>query len=198
MKSVCVFCGSSPGHSVEYHEAAKKLGDAIVKNGLRLVYGGAKVGLMSILADTVCAHGGEVTGIMPRALVEMEVAHQGLTELIIVESMHQRKQRMEELSDGFIAMPGGFGTLDEIFEMITWAQLKFHQKPCAFFNVKGYWDQLDRFMHHMADEGFIAPPYLDMILSDDHPEALLEKMRHFKPLEIDKARFALGRTRNRK
>ena len=196
MKTVCIFCGSSSGRSPLYREAAREMGLALAEHGLSLVYGGAKVGLMAVLADTVLAHGGRVTGIMPRSLVDMEVAHQGLSELIIVDTMHQRKQLMESMSDGFIAMPGGFGTLDEIFEMITWSQLKIHQKPCAFYNVNGYFDLLMGFLDRMVADALVVPAYRKMIIEGDQPASILNEMIHYNPPVVDKAEIALGKIRD--
>jgi len=149
MRTLCVYCGSNAGGSPAYAEAAKALGTRLAKDGLRLVYGGGNVGLMGIIANAVLEAGGDVTGVIPGQLVEWEVAHQGVTELIVVDSMHQRKQRMFELSDGFVALPGGFGTLDEMFEMLTWRQLGLSRKPCAFLDVDGFWQPLMDMLERM-------------------------------------------------
>ena len=192
MKSICIFCGSSAGNSEEYLKAAKQLGNILAKEKIKLVYGGAKVGLMGIVADTVLENNGEVIGVMPRSLVEKEVAHNSLTELKIVDTMHERKAIMHELSDAFIAMPGGLGTLDEIFESLTWGQLDIHKKPCAFYNISGYYDKLLDFIRHSIDEGFINQKHLEMILVASKPEELLEKRSHYKHPVIDKAKWIKG------
>ena len=192
MKRVCVFCGSSFGVDPAFVKAAKDLGNAIVKRNICLVYGGARVGLMGEIASTVIKAKGEVIGIIPKELVEKEVAHGNLTDLRIVESMHERKSLMAELSDGFIAMPGGFGTMEEIFEVITWAQLSFHDKPCGLLNINGYYDDLIKFLDHAVGENFIVPEHRAMIIIDDDPETLLDKFSNYKPPIFDKAKWILG------
>ena len=191
MKKVCVFCGSSFGAGSEYSNAAVKLGEEIVKRNLGLVYGGARVGLMGEIASTVLKGNGDVTGVIPKQLQEKEVAHNGLTDLRVTGSMHERKAMMAELSDGFIAMPGGLGTIEEIFEVLTWAQLGFHNKPCGFLNVAGYYDHLIKFLDHTVQEEFIHPGYRSMILVDDNPGALLDKMETYQPPQVDKAKVML-------
>ena len=161
--SLCVYCGSSSGKHPEYAEQARAFGTEMARRGTALVYGGGKVGLMGTLADAVLAAGGKVIGVIPRQLVEREVAHPGLTEMHVVETMHQRKTRMYELSDAFVALPGGFGTMDEMFEMLTWAQLGLHRYPCAFLDVHGYYSQLRGMMDHMVDEGFVRPAQRDSV-----------------------------------
>lgn len=155
VKSLCVYCGSSTGSHPEYARAAQAFGTEMARRGMTLVYGGGNVGLMGIVADAVLAGGGKVIGVIPRQLVDREVAHTGLTELQVVDTMHQRKTRMFELSDGFVALPGGFGTLDEMFEMLTWAQLGLHDYPCAFLDIRGYYSQLRGMTEHMVNEGFV-------------------------------------------
>lgn len=152
---ICVYCGSSSGRDPAYGELARALGDALVQRGVSLVYGGGKVGLMGILADAVLAAGGHVTGVIPKQLVELEVAHPALSELLVVDTMHQRKTRMFELSDGFIALPGGFGTMDEMFEMLTWAQLGLHGYPCAYLDTLGYYAHLRALMDQMVEASFL-------------------------------------------
>lgn len=186
MRSVCVFCGSSSRAKDVYFEAARRTGRAIARRGLRLVYGGASVGLMGALADAALAAGGEVTGVIPQALVEREVAHTGLTEQHVVESMHDRKALMNELAGGFLALPGGLGTLDELFETLTWAQLGFHRKPVALLNVEGYFDDLLRFCDRAAADGFLHPAHRGMILSGVDPEQLLDAMQAFVPPDAGK------------
>lgn len=180
MKTICVFCGSSSNANQAYFEAARKLGAEIGRRGMTLVYGGAHVGLMGAVADAALAAGGEVTGVIPRALVEKEVAHTGLTELRVVESMHDRKALMNELSDGFITMPGGFGTLDELFETLTWAQLRFHEKPIGLLNVNGYFDALLDFADRAVADGFIHRAHRAMILTAAEPGELIAQMTHFR------------------
>lgn len=159
MKSICVYCGSSTNVPEPYFAAARELGALVARAGFRLVYGGAHVGLMGAVADAALAAGGEVTGVIPRALVRPEVAHGGLTELCEVESMHDRKALMAELSDGFIALPGGFGTLEELFEIVTWKLLDFHQKPIVLLNTGGYYNDLLSFLEHAGAENFIRPAH---------------------------------------
>jgi len=192
LKRLCVFCGSSFGVNPAYVKAAIDLGNAIAKRNICLVYGGARVGLMGEIASTVIRAKGEVIGVIPKDLVDKEVAHGGLSDLRIVESMHERKALMAELSDGFIALPGGFGTIEEIFEVITWAQLSFHDKPCGFLNINGYYDHLIKFIDHSLKENFIVPEHRAMILIDDDPESLLEKFLNYEPPIIDKAKWILG------
>ena len=174
MKRVCVFCGSNPGSRPEYARAARAVGRLLVKRGLGLVFGGGNVGLMAEVAGAAMAEGGEVIGIIPGALVEKELAHAGVTELQVVSSMHERKARMADLSDGFIALPGGWGTLEELFEMVTWAQLGFHEKPVGLLNVLGFYDGLLRFLDLAVDEGFLKAKHRALLLVADSPEALIE------------------------
>ncbi|MBA1145615.1 TIGR00730 family Rossman fold protein [Ectothiorhodospiraceae bacterium WFHF3C12] len=176
MQSLCVYCGSSPGRSPVYAEAARELAGGLVHRGIRLVYGGASVGTMGVLADEVLARGGEVVGVIPENLVRKEVAHPSLTELHVTDSMHQRKLRMSELSDAFLAMPGGIGTLEELFEIWTWAQLGFHSKPCGLLNVAGYYDGLVAFLEHAVAEAFVRPSYREMLLVDSGVDALLRRL----------------------
>jgi uncharacterized protein (TIGR00730 family) len=186
MKRICVFCGSSVGAKPIYAEATRDLGLTLVKQGLGLVYGGGRVGLMGILADTVLAEGGEVTGIIPQGLFTKEVAHEGLTELRFVGSMHQRKAMMVDLSDGFIALPGGFGTTEEFCEVITWAQLGIHHKPCGILNTDGFFTSFLKYLDQAVGERFLRPEHRALILEDEESASLLEKMRQFKPLVLEK------------
>lgn len=183
---LCVFCGSSPGNQPEYLAAAQQLGTALAKAGIGLVYGGAQVGLMGAVADAALAAGGEVIGVIPRHLVERELAHEGLTTLHEVGSMHERKAMMADLSDGFIALPGGVGTFEELFEVWTWGQLGHHQKPCALFNAAGYYDKLIEFLNHAVTEGFMRQPYRDMLIVDNAAEPLLAKVRDYTPPSVAK------------
>jgi uncharacterized protein (TIGR00730 family) len=192
LKRLCVFCGSSFGVNPAYVKAAIDLGNAIAKRNICLVYGGARVGLMGEIAFAVIRARGEVIGVIPKDLVDKEVAHSGLSELRIVGSMHERKSLMAELSDGFIALPGGFGTMEEIFEAITWAQLSFHDKPCGFLNIKGYYNDLIKFLDHSVEENFIVSEHRSMIIIDDDPESLLDKFLKYEPPKIDKAKWILG------
>ncbi|MEL7524914.1 MAG: TIGR00730 family Rossman fold protein [Pseudomonadota bacterium] len=173
MKSICVFCGSSFGTRAGYAETALETGRVIAENGYRLVYGGAKVGLMGTVADGALKAGGEVIGVLPRALEEKELAHEGLNELHLVGSMHERKALMADLSDAFIALPGGAGTLEEIFEVWTWGQLGYHQKPCGFLNVEGYYDQLIAFLDHQTQEAFTKKAMREMVQIASTPQALI-------------------------
>lgn len=193
MKKICVFCGSSYGNNPIYKETAQKLCDVFIENNITLVYGGAKVGLMGQLADQILNAGGKVIGIIPTFLKDKEVAHNNLTELIETNTMHERKQLMEKTSDGFIALPGGFGTIEEIFEMITWGQLNLHKKPCAFLNVNGFYDLLDGFLDNVVKEGFIEKGFKDMIIVDSEPEIVVKKFFDYEHHQIDKAELALGK-----
>jgi uncharacterized protein (TIGR00730 family) len=178
---LCVFCGSQSGARAIYADAASALGRSLLRHGIGLVYGGGAVGLMGILADTLLAGEGEVIGVIPRPLGSKEVAHQGLKDLRYVDSMHQRKAQMAELADGFIAMPGGFGTFEEFFEVLTWAQLGIHGKPCGLLNAEGYFDGLIAFIDHAVAEGFVRPKYRPMVLLDSDPEALIQRMQSYEP-----------------
>ena len=175
IKRVCVFCGSRPGSRPEYIEAARALAEEMCKRDIGLVYGGASVGIMGELADTIVAARGEVIGVIPQSLLEREIAHPGLSELKVVASMHERKYQMAELSDGFIALPGGLGTLDELFESLTWAQLGFHDKPCALVNTCGYYDHLAAFLDHAAAEQFLKDTQRDLLYIDTRPERVLDR-----------------------
>jgi uncharacterized protein (TIGR00730 family) len=194
VKRVCVFCGSSPGARPEYIRAARELGDELCRRGIGLVYGGARVGLMGEIAAVVLRGGGQVTGIIPRELVDKEVAFTELTDLRIVGSMHERKAAMADLADGFITLPGGLGTLEEIFEVLTWGQLGMHSKPCGFFNVERYYDHLLTFMDHVVAERFIEPEHRDMILIDESARGLLDRFDTYVPPTVDKAHWAIGLT----
>ena len=181
MNSICVFCGSSSGRNGTYEEAARATGNALVRAGLRLIYGGGKVGLMGILADSVLSAGGHVTGVMPRALFEREIAHRAITDLRVVQTMHERKKLMADLADAFIALPSGAGTLEEIFEQWTWSQLGIHAKPCGFLNVNGYFTPLVTMIEHMVAEQFMAAPLAAMFSIEDEPSRLLARFRHYQP-----------------
>ncbi len=182
MKSVTVFCGSSSGFQPEYAEAARDLACELVKRNIRLVYGGGNVGLMGIIADEVMRQGGEVIGIIPESLDKKEVGHRGITELKVVSSMHERKALMAELADGFIAMPGGIGTFEEFFEILTWAQLGFHDKPCGILNVKNYYDDLLKLCNNAVNQGFLRAEHRELIIEDSTPFSLIEQMLTFKPV----------------
>ena len=174
-RKICVFIGSRHGASFEYSAMAKRLGRALNARGYGLVYGGGNVGLMAVIADTVLGLGGEVTGVIPNALVGKEVAHRGLSDLRVVGSMHERKALMAELSDGFIAMPGGIGTLEEFFEVLSWAQLGLHEKPCGLLNVSGYYDSLVAFLDHAVKDDFVKPKHRTLMIVEAHPESLLDR-----------------------
>ena len=183
IKRICVFCGSSNGIRAIYTEAAQQLGKTIVSNGMGLVYGGGSIGLMGVIADAVLKEKGEVIGVIPHALSSREFAHHGLAELRVVPSMHERKAMMAELSDAFIAMPGGFGTFDEFFEIVTWAQLGLHTKPIGLLNVEGYFDLLLSFINHVLQERFINEDHHRLITTSDNPEKLLLALKSYKPLQ---------------
>jgi uncharacterized protein (TIGR00730 family) len=176
MQRVCVFCGSSAGSNPAYAEAARTLGRAMVERGHSLVYGGGHVGLMGVLADAVLEAGGEAIGVIPHALNEREIAHLRLTRLHVVDSMHERKAKMAEMSDAFIAMPGGFGTYEEFFEAVTWTQLGVHKKPCGLLNVAGFYDPIVQFLDHAVREQFIRPAHRGTVLVDSDPARLLDQL----------------------
>ncbi len=186
MKALCVYCGSSFGTSPHYAEAARAMGAALAARGITLVYGGGNVGLMGAIADEVLRHGGEVTGVIPQALLDKEVGHLGLTQLHVVKNMHERKAMMAELSDGFIAMPGGIGTLEELFEVFTWAQLRFHDKPIGILNTDGYYDTLLGFVAHMAEQGFLRAEQAKLLMAEADPQALLARFDSFEVVPHDK------------
>lgn len=177
---LCVFCGSSSGSKAIYLEMATRLGKALADAGIGLVYGGASVGLMGAVADAALANGGEVIGIIPQALQEKEIAHKGLTDLRVVGSMHERKALMAELSDGFIAMPGGIGTLEELFEVWTWAQLGYHTKPCALLNVDGFYNGLATFLDNLVEEAFVKPNHREMLIVEEEVASLLVAIGNYE------------------
>lgn len=181
MKKLAVFCGSSDGASPAYKEGAVQLGKEMARRGITLVYGGASVGIMGTVADAVLEAGGQVIGVIPQMLEDREISHRGLTELIVVGSMHERKMKMAELADGFIALPGGPGTMEEYFEIFTWAQLGLHQKPCGILNVNGYYDLLISFFDHMNEQQFLQDKYRAMALVADSPDELIEKFNTYTP-----------------
>lgn len=180
MKSVCVYCGSAAGNSPAYAQAALRLAKELVDRRLELVYGGGNVGLMKVIADEVRRLGGQVTGVIPRSLQERELAHTNLNHLYVVANMHERKAKMAELSDGFIAMPGGIGTLEELFEMFTWLQLGFHQKPLGLLNVDAYYDPLLQFLAHAVESAFLRPEHQALLLRAHDSAHLLQQMQHFE------------------
>lgn len=175
MNSLCIYCGSSPGRRPEYAAAARELAQAMAERGLTLVYGGASVGIMGVLANAMLAAGGRVIGVIPRALMDREVGHLGLTELHVVGSMHERKLRMAELSDGFVALPGGIGTLEELFEIWTWAQLGLHRKSVGLVNTAGYFDHLVAFLDHSVAEGYVKPDCRSQLAVAANAQALLRR-----------------------
>jgi uncharacterized protein (TIGR00730 family) len=186
MRRICVYCGSNSGARPDYAEAARDLADVLVGHELELVYGGADKGIMGVIADAVLDRGGKVHGVIPEMLCEKELAHQGLTKLHVVASMHDRKTMMAALSDGFVAMPGGYGTLEEIVEIITWAQLRFHEKPCGLLNVNGYFDHLLSFLDHASAEGFVRPENREMLLHDGNAAGLIQQFERYAAPRVDK------------
>ncbi|NHZ86610.1 MAG: TIGR00730 family Rossman fold protein [Planctomycetia bacterium] len=192
MKRLCVFCGSSRGTTKIYVDAARKLGKTLVKNNIGLVYGGGDVGLMGEIAHTVVDEGGEVIGVIPKALFDKEVAYTTLPDLRVVNSMHERKSLMVELSDGFIAMPGGLGTIEEFFEVLTWTQLGIHEKPCGILNVDGYFDHLIEFLNHTVSQKFVNKVHQSMILIKNDPVELIKSFESYKSPKIDKAKWILS------
>ncbi|HEY4931766.1 MAG TPA: TIGR00730 family Rossman fold protein [Terriglobales bacterium] len=185
-RRICVFCGSNSGTSPSYREAAIAMGRLLAGRGIELVYGGGNIGLMGVLADSVLEANGRVIGVIPESLMAKEVGHLGLTDLRIVQSMHERKALMADLSDGFIAMPGGFGTFEEFCEVVTWSQLGIHAKPCGLLNVNGCYDPLLELFDHAVREGFLREENRRLVLEDRDPERLLEKMAGFTPIAADK------------
>jgi uncharacterized protein (TIGR00730 family) len=182
---ICIFCGSFSGVRREYADAAVATAEALVRRGLALVYGGGRVGLMGIIADEVLRLGGHAIGVIPYALREREVGHRGLSELHVVDTMHQRKAKMADLADGFIALPGGLGTIEEIFEIWTWAQLGMHRKPCGFLDVGGYYARLADFLDHAVREGFIRPEMRSAAMFDDDIDALLDRFASYAPPNVE-------------
>jgi uncharacterized protein (TIGR00730 family) len=191
MNRICVFCGTNTGSRPDYGAAARELGRILAEQAIELVYGGASVGIMGELADSVHEHGGHVTGIIPQQLMEKEAAHTGIANLIVVASMHQRKSQMADMSDGFIALPGGIGTLEGFFEILTWSQLGIHAKPSGILNVAGYFDGLTRFLDHAVKEGFLTEEHRSAIIMETDPSRLLERMQAYTPPESEKL---MGRT----
>jgi uncharacterized protein (TIGR00730 family) len=181
VERICVFCGASPGARPEYAEATRELARLVIAEGIGVVYGGGGVGRMGALADEVIASGGELTGVIPRALVDREIAHRDVMDMRVVGSMHERKALMAELSDAFVALPGGIGTLEELFEVYTWAQLGLHSKPCALLNVAGYYDGIADFLALAVSERFLREETRDLLLVDTDPAALIDRLRSFEP-----------------
>lgn len=177
MNNLCVFCGSSTGNDPVYGKVALELAELIVNEDLTMVYGGGSIGIMGIMADRIISRGGKVIGVIPRFLYDLEVGHDEVTELIIVNSMHERKQRMAEISDGFIALPGGFGTLEEMSEILTWIQLKLIKKPIGLLNTQGYYDDFLKFLDNMVTSGFLKLNNRNILMASDNPHDLLEKVR---------------------
>lgn len=193
IKRVCVFCGSSPGARPEYVQAAQQLGLALARQKIELIYGGGRIGLMGQIARTVLDAGGQVIGVIPRPLVERELAFTQVSDLRIVGSMHERKALMADLADAFIALPGGLGTIEEMFEALTWAQLGMHSKPCGLMDVAGYYRRLMSFIDHAVEEQFLEPEHRAMLLIDADPERLLQRFQEYQPPTVDKAKWALSR-----
>lgn len=186
MQRVCVFCGSSTGERPEYAEAALRLGVLLAGQRIELVYGGGRVGLMGVLADAVLTNGGRGIGVIPEFLFSKEIEHRGIQDMRVVSSMHERKALMADLADGFIALPGGFGTLDEFCEILTWAQLGLHRKPCGLLNVAGYYDSFLAFLDTATRDGFIQPRYRALVLDDTDAHRLLTRLRDYRPPELVK------------
>jgi len=184
VRRLCVFCGSSPGARPAYGEAAEELGRLLVAEGIGLVYGGGKVGLMGRLADAVLAEGGEAIGVMPEALVAKEIGHPGLDDMRVVGSMHERKALMADLSDAFVALPGGLGTVEELFEVYTWSQLGLHLKPCALLDVDGYYEGIATFLSHAVQERFLRADHRDMLIVEREPRLLVERLRALEPAAV--------------
>ncbi len=186
MRRICVYAGSNPGSHPAYAEAARELATTMAERGIGLVYGGGNVGLMGVLADAMLAAGGEAIGVMPRALIEREIGHAGLTELRMVDSMHERKAEMAELADAFVALPGGIGTLEELIEVYTWSQLGLHRKACGVLNVNGYYDGLAAFLDHAVGEGFLRPQHRAVLTVAADPGELLDRLEAWEPPTVGK------------
>jgi uncharacterized protein (TIGR00730 family) len=186
LRSVCLYAGSNPGADPAYGEAAAELAGMLARRGIGIVYGGASVGLMGVLADTAMAAGGEVVGVLPRALQSREVGHQGVTRLEIVETMHERKARMAELSDAFVALPGGIGTLEEVVEAMTWTMLGIHAKPVGLLSVGGYYDALEALLDQERDQGFLRPEHRALLISEGDPATLLERLTQWEPMHASR------------
>ena len=186
MENICVFCGSSSGIRDVYRRTARELACELVKRNIGIVYGGGKVGLMGEIADAALGSGGRVIGVMPRHLVEKEIAHKGLTALHVVETLHERKRLMSELADAFIALPGGYGTLEELCEMLSWAELGIHRKPCAVLDVNGFYQPLIRFLDFMQAEGFLRNASRNLVLVKENAVNLVETIIHYNPVRVDK------------
>ncbi|RLD04098.1 MAG: TIGR00730 family Rossman fold protein [Chloroflexota bacterium] len=191
MEKIAVYCGSSPGKNPAFHQAAVQLGKVLAEREITLVYGGGSVGLMGILAQTIIDRGGQVIGVIPQAIADMEVAFTDIQDLRVVEDMHTRKALMAELADAFIALPGGMGTIKEIMEILTWAQLGFHEKPCGILNIAGFYNQLLKFLDRLVMDQFIAPEHRSMLMVDESPQSLLEQFSSYDPPKIDKAKRSL-------
>lgn len=186
MRRICVYCGSNLGRRSVYADAARDLADVLIRHDIEMVYGGADKGIMGVVADAMLKQGGKVYGVVPRMVLDKEIAHQGLTELHVVDSMHERKSMMATLADGFIAMPGGFGTLEEIVEIVTWGQLRFHDKPCGLLNVDGYFDHLLSYLDHANHEGFLRSENREMLLSDENAAGLLQQFESYAAPQVEK------------
>jgi uncharacterized protein (TIGR00730 family) len=186
VRRVCVYAGSNPGNDPAFADAARTLATVVAERGIGVVYGGGKVGLMGVIADGALAAGGEVIGVMPQALIDREIGHDGLTELMVVDSMHSRKARMAELADAFIAVPGGIGTLEELIEVYTWSQLGIHDKPCGVLNVNGYYDGLVGFLDHAVVSGFLRPQHRAVLSVAATPGELLDRLAAFEPPTVGK------------
>ena len=186
MRRICVFCGSSQGHRPEYRAAAEEMGAELVRRNIGLVYGGGNVGLMGIIADAVLKAGGEAVGVIPENLMAREVGHERLTKLHVVHSMHERKALMADLSNAFVAMPGGFGTLEEFCEMVTWTQLGLHAKPCGILNVMGFYSPLLRMFDHAVEEGLLKPENRALVLARESPADLLQALEEWRPIHVEK------------
>ncbi len=186
MKRACVFCGSRNGTRDQYVAAARRMGEALARRGIGLVYGGGGIGLMGVLADAAVSAGGDVIGVIPEALMAREVAHRGLTDLRVVASMHERKALMAELADAFVALPGGFGTLEEFCEALTWVQLGIHRKPCGLLNVEGFFDPLLALFDHAVRERFVSPDHRSLVVVEEDPERLLDALSRWEPPALER------------